>query len=162
MPKHICTLWNLWANWEILAPNQLKLDNCVIQGIVGKIKEFIGQGLRSLRRSMIEIIKEIFLPKTGMQKAISLQDPGYVEEVEDCVLHAACCRGIFVIIVEDVEDGPSYYIVYYNSNYSNKEILWTNASNYSLFQIKSLYKFELQLLWIRQQLKSLQIGATLN
>ena len=49
-----------------LAPNQLKLDNCVIQGIVGKIKEFIGQELRSLHRSMIEIIKEIFLPKTGM------------------------------------------------------------------------------------------------
>ena len=70
-----------------LALNQLKLDNCVIQGIVGKIKEFIGQELRSLHRSMIEIIKEIFPPKTGMRKATSLQDPGYVGEVEDCVLH---------------------------------------------------------------------------
>ena len=38
---------------------------------------------------MIEIIKEIFPPKTGMRKATSLQDPGYVEEVEDCMLHAA-------------------------------------------------------------------------
>ena len=43
----------------------------------------------------------------------------YVGEVEDCVLHAA--GGIFVIIVEDVGDG-SNYIVYHNSNYSNKEI----------------------------------------
>ena len=38
---------------------------------------------------MIEIIKEIFPPKTGMRKATSLQDPGYVREVRDCVLHAA-------------------------------------------------------------------------
>ena len=83
---------------------------------------------------MIEIIKEIFPPKTGMRKATSLQDPGYVGEVEDCVLHPACCRGIFVIIVED---GPSNYIVYYNSNYLNKEIHRTNASNYSLFRIKT-------------------------
>ena len=97
-----------------------------------KIKEFIGQELRSLRRSMIEIIKEIFPPKTGMRKATSR-----VGEVEDCVLHAASCRGIFVVIVEDVEDGPSNYIVYYNSNYSNKEINRTNASNYSLFRIKT-------------------------
>ena len=50
-----------------------------------------------------------------------------------CMLHAACCRGIFVIIVKDVEDGPSNYIVYYISNYSNKEIHRTNALNYSLF-----------------------------
>ena len=38
---------------------------------------------------MIRNIKEIFPPKTGMRKAASLQHPGYVEEVEDCVLHAA-------------------------------------------------------------------------
>ena len=38
---------------------------------------------------MIEIIKETFPPKTGMRKATSLQDPGYVGEVKDCVLHAA-------------------------------------------------------------------------
>ena len=69
-----------------------------------------------------------------MRKAASLQHPGYVEEVKDCVLHAACYRGIFVIIVED---GPSNYIVYYNSNYSNKEIHRINASNYSLFRIKT-------------------------
>ena len=69
---------------------------------------------------MIEIIKETIPAKNWNAKK---QHPGYVEEVEDCMLHAACCRGIFVIIVEDVEDGPSNYIVYYNSNYSNKEIL---------------------------------------
>ena len=33
------------------------------------------------------------------------------KEVEDCVLHAACCRGIFVIIVKDIEDDPSNYTV---------------------------------------------------
>ena len=38
---------------------------------------------------MIKNIKEIFPPKTGMRKATSLQHPGYVGEVEDCVLHAA-------------------------------------------------------------------------
>ena len=86
---------------------------------------------------MIRNIKEIFPPKTGMRKAASLQHPGYVEEVEDYVLHAACCRGIFVIIVEDVEDGPSNYNVYYNSNYLNKEIHRINASNYSLFRINT-------------------------
>ena len=85
---------------------------------------------------MIRNIKEIFPPKTGMRKATSLQHPGYVGEVEDCVLHAACCRGIFVIIVGDVGDG-SNYTVYHNSNYSNKEIHRINASNYSLFRIKT-------------------------
>ena len=70
-----------------------------------------------------------------MRKAASLQHPGYVGEVEDCVLHAAW--GIFIIIVKDVEDGPSNYIVYYNSNYSNKEIHRIIASNNSLFRIKT-------------------------
>ena len=72
-----------------------------------------------------------------MRKAASLQHPGYVGEVEDCMLHAACCRGIFVIIVEDVKDGPSNYSVYPNSNNSNKEIHRIIASNYSLFRIKT-------------------------
>ena len=56
-------------------------------------------------------------------------------EIACCMLHAAW--GIFVIIVEDVEDGPSNYIVYYNSNYSNKEIHRIIASNNSLFRIKT-------------------------
>ena len=38
---------------------------------------------------MIKNMKEIFPPKTGMRKATSLQDPGYVREVGDCMLHAA-------------------------------------------------------------------------
>ena len=38
MPKQVWSLWNIWANWEncsFLLPNWLKLDNCVIQGVVG-------------------------------------------------------------------------------------------------------------------------------
>ena len=38
---------------------------------------------------MIENIKEMFLPKTGMQEKQLLQDPGYVKGVETtcCMLH---------------------------------------------------------------------------
>ena len=38
---------------------------------------------------MIENIKEIFLPKTGLQEKQVLQDPGYVEGVKTtcCMLH---------------------------------------------------------------------------
>ena len=38
---------------------------------------------------MIENIKEIFPPKTGMREKQLLQDPGYVEGVEStcCMLH---------------------------------------------------------------------------
>ena len=71
------------------------------------------------------------------------------------------CSMLFVVIVGDIRDGLNY-IVYHNSNYSNKETCQINASNYSLFQIKAWYKFELQLLWIRQQLNSLQIVGTSN
>ena len=70
-----------------LVLNQLKLDNCVIQGPVGKIKEFIGQELRSLRRSMIRNIKETFPPKTGMRKATSCKIQGMSRRS----IHAACC-----------------------------------------------------------------------
>ena len=68
--------------------NQLKLDNCVIQGPVGKIKEFIGQELRSLHRSMIRNIKETFPPKTGMRKATSCIIQG-MSRRSICMLHAA-------------------------------------------------------------------------
>ena len=64
--------------------------------------------------------------------------------------------------VGEVEDGPSNYTVYHNSNYSNKEIHRIIASNDSLFRIKTKYKFELQVLRIRQQLNSLRIGGTSN
>ena len=67
-----------------------------------------------------------------------------------------------MVIVKDVKDGPSNYTVYHNSNYLNKEIHQINCLNYSLFRIKALYKFKLQVLQSRQQLNSLQIGGTLN
>ena len=84
---------------------------------------------------MIEIIKEIFLPKNWNAKSYFFARSRVCRRGRR--LRAACCMGIFIIIVEDVEDGPSNYIVYYNSNYSNKEIHRTNASNYSLFRIKT-------------------------
>ena len=41
---------------------------------------------------MLGNIKEMFLPKTGMQKNQVLQDPGYGENVKDtcCMQHALC------------------------------------------------------------------------
>ena len=38
---------------------------------------------------MIGNIKEIFPPKTGLREKQLLQDPGYVEDVGDALLHAA-------------------------------------------------------------------------
>ena len=40
---------------------------------------------------MIGNIKEIFPPKTGLREKQLLQDPGYVKDVRDALLHAACC-----------------------------------------------------------------------
>ena len=40
---------------------------------------------------MIGNIKKTFLPKTGLREKQLLQDPGYVEDIEDTLLHAACC-----------------------------------------------------------------------
>ena len=37
---------------------------------------------------MIGNIKEIFPPKTGLREKQLLQDPGYVEDVRDALLHA--------------------------------------------------------------------------
>ena len=67
---------------------------------------------------MIGNIKEIFLPKTGMQEKQLLQDPGYVRVVREmraALLHA--CR-IFAVVVRDIREGLNY-ILYYNSNYLN-------------------------------------------
>ena len=86
---------------------------------------------------LIRNINESFLqPKLECEK----QDPGYVGEVTDCVLHAAGAYSL--LLSTDVGDGLNY-IVYHNSNYSNKQTHQINASNYNLFQIKALYKFEL-------------------
>ena len=38
---------------------------------------------------MIRNIKKTFPPKTGLREKQFLQDPGYVEDVEDTLLHAA-------------------------------------------------------------------------
>ena len=38
---------------------------------------------------MIRNIKETFPPKTGLREKQLLQDPGYVEDIEDTLLHAA-------------------------------------------------------------------------
>ena len=61
-------------------PNWLKLDNCVIQGIVGKDQRlnwvmFTRVGQMSIWQ-MIRNIKEIFPPKTGMRKAPSCMIQG--------------------------------------------------------------------------------------
>ena len=46
---------------------------------------------RSTIRSMVRNIKESFPPKPRMRKKLVLQDPGHVKDVEDALLHAACC-----------------------------------------------------------------------
>ena len=51
--------------------------------------------------------------------------------------------------------GPSIKNVMSNSNSSNKEILQFNPSIYKKLRIKSHKKFELQLLRIKVQIKSL-------
>ena len=67
---------------------------------------------------MIGNIKEIFLPKTGMQEKQLLQDPGYVRVVgEMCAALLHACR-IFSVVVGDIREGLNY-ILYYNSNYLN-------------------------------------------
>ena len=110
---------------------------------------------------MIGNIKKSFPPKTWMLKSSFLQDPGYVGvvgEMRAALLHA--CR-ILIIVVGDIREGLNY-IVYHNPNYLNWEILWINASNYSLLQIKPLCWFELETLRIKPQLNSLQIDGTSN
>ena len=39
---------------------------------------------------MIGNIKETFPPKTGLQEKQLLQDPGYVKDVSDALLHGLC------------------------------------------------------------------------
>ena len=38
---------------------------------------------------MIGNIKKTFLPKTGLREKQLLQDPGYVKDIRDALLHAA-------------------------------------------------------------------------
>ena len=75
-----------------LVLNQLKLDNCVIQGVVGKDQRLNWVKLaRVCQRSiwqMIRNIKETFPPKIGMRKATSCKIQGMSRQ-SICMLHAA-------------------------------------------------------------------------
>ena len=51
---------------------------------------------------MIGNIKVTFSPKTGLQEKQLLQDPGYVEDVRDALLHAAYSVQDNVKDVEDI------------------------------------------------------------
>ena len=48
---------------------------------------------------MIRNIKETFPPKTGLREKQLLQDPGYVEDVEDTLLNAAWSVQVIQIIL---------------------------------------------------------------
>ena len=48
---------------------------------------------------MIRNIIETFPPKTGLQEKQLLQDPGYVEDIEDTLLHAAWSGQVIRIIL---------------------------------------------------------------
>ena len=48
---------------------------------------------------MIRNIKKTFPPKTGLREKQLLQDPGYVEDVEDTLLNAAWSVHVIRIIL---------------------------------------------------------------
>ena len=48
---------------------------------------------------MIGNIKKTFPPKTGLREKQLLQDPGYVKDVEDTLLHAAWSVQVIRIIL---------------------------------------------------------------
>ena len=48
---------------------------------------------------MIRNIKETFPPKTGLREKQLLQDPGYVKDVKDTLLHAAWSVQVIQIIL---------------------------------------------------------------
>ena len=48
---------------------------------------------------MIRNIKETFPPKTGLREKQLLQDPGYVKDIEDTLLHAAWSVQVIQIIL---------------------------------------------------------------
>ena len=82
---------------------------------------------------MIRNIKEIFPPKTGMRKATSCKIQGMSKQSIHCVQNTL--HSIARMSRQSIQ--ASNYIVYHNSNYSNKEIHRIIASNYSLFRIKT-------------------------
>ena len=59
---------------------------------------------------MIGNIKETFLPKTGLREKQLLQDPGYVKDVEDALLHAAYSVQDNVEDVEDIKTSHNRFL----------------------------------------------------
>ena len=59
---------------------------------------------------MIGNIKETFPPKTGLRKKQLLQDPGYVEDVRDALLHAAYSVQDNVEDVEDIKTSHNRFL----------------------------------------------------
>ena len=64
-------------------PGQLSAE---IKELTRSDRPIMQMSFRSTIRAMVRNMKETFPPKTGMRKKQVLQDPGYVEDVED-----ACC-----------------------------------------------------------------------
>ena len=59
---------------------------------------------------MIGNIKETFPPKTGLQEKQLLQDPGYVKDVRDALLHAAYSVQDNVEDVEDIKTSHNRFL----------------------------------------------------
>ena len=59
---------------------------------------------------MIGNIKRIFSPKTGLREKQLLQDPGYVEDVRDALLHAAHSVQNNVKDVEDIKTSHNRFL----------------------------------------------------
>ena len=113
-----------------LVLNQLKLDNCVIQGIVSKDQRLNWTKLARVCQKLIwQMIRNI---KDWNAKIYFLQDPGYVETVN---LHAAWYEPrSHPLLMSTQSIQGSNYIVYHSSK----------SSIYMKIRIKALYKFELQ------------------
>ena len=141
VPKQVWSLWNLRVSWEncsFLPPNWLKLDNCVIQGVVSQdqrlnlvklANKYANEIIGHFTGKWLEILRIL---NAGMQKNFILQYPGYVRDVGD-----ACCmlqEGTAYFFVRD----GSNYIVYHNSKYSKWEILRINALNYRSGMVNSI------------------------
>ena len=63
---------------------------------------------------MIRNIKKTFPPKTGLREKQLLQDPGYVEDVENTLLHAAWSVQVIRIILK-------IHLIIFQLNLSNVE-----------------------------------------
>ena len=90
-PKHVFTLWNLRVNWEIcslLVPNWLKLDNCVIQSIVGKDQRLNWvKFARSRSGKWLEISRKSSCQKLECEKLL-LARSRVCRQGRKCMLHA--------------------------------------------------------------------------